>query len=339
MKDIVIALNADADCGKSPIMPYVKVPFDGGEFTVKAKLALASALLRCGFDIFDCNPAGVTFEPAELTMRVNRSNADAFISLSYARFGSGKSFNGACGAVVRYSAMRIARSRTFAEDICAKLSDERGTSVVSDGDVLPVNCPAAKADAGYITNFDDAKLVYDPDFVVHTAERIALGVCEYFDVPYIRRDDISAYPLLSATRRGKKVKLLQCLLDFYGATLPLDGVYGAATDGAVKKLCRDNGKRESGGVTADVWRDLLLLDMPEITLGANGCTAKYLQHKLYSKLYPLELSGKFDLKTLSALNEFLSDSVGELEIKESDSIGADIYNLLRPIGGGRSRII
>lgn len=339
MKDIVIAINADVGCGKSPVMPYVKTPFDGSEFTAKAKFCLAAAMLRCGFDIYDVNPMGANIEQADIAMRVNRAGADCFISMSYAKFGSGKSFNGAFGAVVRYPALRADRSRVFAEDICAKLSDERGTSVTMDGEVMPVHCPAAKIDAGYITNFDDAKLVYDPDFAVGTAEHITLGVCEYFDVPYVRRDDISAYPLLSAARRGKKVKLLQSLLNFYGYSLPLDGVYGAATDGAVKQLCRDNGKSENGGVTADVWRDLLLLDMPKLGYGANGCAAQYLQRKLYSKLYPLELNGTLDAHTLNALNDFLSDEVGDLELKENDVVDADIFNLLRPIGGGRHRVI
>ena len=339
MKDIVIAVSANVNCGKSPVMPYIKRQFDGNEFTIKAKFCLASALLRCGFDIFDANPMGANLEQADIAVRINRSGADGFISLSYARFGSGKSFNGASGLTVRYPAIRADKSKVFAEDVCAKLTDGRGTCVTVDGEVFPVHCPTAKIDAGYITNFDDAKLIYDPDFIMNTAEHIALGVCEHFDVPYVRRDDVSAYPLLSTARRGKKVKLLQCLLNLYGYSLPLDGVYGAATDGAVKQLCRDNGKNESGGTTADVWRDLLLLDIPKLRYGANGCAVGYVQRKLYAKLYPLELTGCFDAHTLAALNAFLADEVGELELKETDVIDADIYNLLRPIGGGRHRII
>ncbi len=123
-------------------------------------------------------------------------------------------------------------------------------------------------EAGYCTYFDEAKLIFDPDFAVDTAESIAMALCEHFDVPYIRRDDISSYPMLCLSRRGKKVKMLQALLNTFGANLELDGVFGAKTDAEVKKFCLDNGE-SVGNVTPSVWSYLLIIpDGREIMRGA-----------------------------------------------------------------------
>ena len=60
MENIVIAVGA-ADCGTSPLMPYVGERFDGKNFTTLAKRYLCAALLRCGFDVID--PADGVCEP------------------------------------------------------------------------------------------------------------------------------------------------------------------------------------------------------------------------------------------------------------------------------------
>ncbi len=337
MNDITVALYSDGACGTTPIMPFLGARFDGAEFAKLCKTYLAAALLRCGFDVYDANPDGGAIDNVDLVMRINRRNADAAISVTAAGFGSRKSFNDASGATVRFPGGRFtARSRIFAEDICAKLPD---CKVAPDTEFGMLNCKAAMVCAGYLTNFDEAKRLCDPDFAVMIAESAALGACEHFDMPYIRRDDVSSYPLLCSSRRGKKVKMLQALLNAYGAKLPVDGAYGGETDAAVRAFVSDNGKRRDGGVTADVWRDLLLTDLPELAYGSANNAARYIQRKLRSKLYPVEQTGVFDEKTLVALNEFLAETVGGgFALDKTSKIDADIYKLLAPIGGGRPRL-
>lgn len=339
MKDLVIAVYGDTECGLSPVMPFVGKRFDGAHFTRLAKLYLSAALLRCGFDVFD--PELSSRDPSELSIRINRKNVDAAIALSYAAFGSRKSFNGVCGFSVHCPVGRFYQgSRILGEDICAKLSDYCGEGrVLSDGSGT-VNCPAVIVDVGFLTCFDEAKLVYDPDFAVAVAEHIAVGICEHFDKAYIRRDDISSYPLLCSARRGKKVKMLQCLLNASGTTIPIDGLFGGTTERAIKEFCADNGKPIDGAATATVWRDLLLLDLPELRFGSKNRAVRYIQSKLLSKLYPVDVDGVFGEKTLAALSEFIKDSVGGgAKFGKNDVIGADIYRLLTPVGGGRPRLI
>lgn len=339
MKDIVIAVYGDLECGSSPVMPFVGKRFDGAYFTRAAKLYLSAALLRCGFDVFDPEPTAR--DTLDLPLRINRKNADAAVAISFTSFGSRKSFNNVRGFSVHCPVGRFySQSRILGEDICAKLSDYRSEGqVLSDG-TSTVNCPAVIVDVGYLTCFDEAKLVYDTDFAVGIAEHIALGICEHFGVAYIPRDDISSYPLLCSGRRGKKVKMLQCLLNACGAAIAVDGTFGAATTSEVNKLCADNGKPLSGTATADVWRDLLLVEIPELSYKSKNRAVRYIQSKLMSKLYPVEIDGEFGDKTLAALNEFLSESVGGgAALGKTDKVTADIMRLLSPVGGGRPRLI
>ncbi len=341
MEDITIALYDDAGCGVSPLMPYVDTRFNGKHFTRTAKYMLGAALLRCGIDVIDAN-ADSRAEPVhDFIMRMGKSSVDACIVLTYSSFGSRKSFNDVSGRTVGCPAGRFAaRSRIFCEDVCAKLKLSGGAvTLVSDDSYAAANCPTAVVSGGYVTCFDDAKLIYDRDYAERTAEYTALAVCEFFDVPYIVRDDINAYPMLCMTRRGKKVKMLQCLLNLYGNSLGADGVYGQATDRAVRRLCIGNGRNEKDGVTAALWRDLTGgCDRP-LTIGSTDSGVFYLQNKLYSKLYRTKTDGVLGKDTLSALAEYVCDCTGnDAEFADNEVIDGDTIKLVRPIGGGRARL-
>ncbi len=341
MSKIIVAVNHDAQCGSSPSMPYVDSRFDGKEFTRICKLYLAAALLRCGFEVIDCNPDSKTVDAQDLAIRINRNAVDAAVTISYAAFGSRRSFNDVRGFSVRNVGRLTQKSKVFCEDIYAKLAmNGRDGKIVSDGGLGTFNCVAAVVDAGYCTYFDEAKLIYDTDYCVSVSEYIAMGICEYFNMPYIRRDDIFSYPLLCTARRGKKVKMLQCMLNVYGNNLPIDGIFGSETDAAVKTFCERNGKSRDGGVTPAVWRDLLLTNLPELKFGSQNNAVWYIQRKLYSKLYPVDIDGVFGEKTLAAINEFLSENVDDdFSLSVNDMIDDEVYKLLTAVGGGRSRLI
>lgn len=338
MENITIALYDDVLCGSSPVMPYVGEKYCGKEFTYIAKLYTAAALLRCGFEVLDAPATRADIQ--DVIMRVNRAGADALIMISYAAFGSRRSFNDAHGFAARFPLGRFAvKSRVMCEDICAKLAlTGRDGGVGTDGLLGAVNCPAAVIDAGYLTNFDEAKLVYDPDFALAFAEHVAMGLCEHFGMPYVGRDDAFSYPLLGIGRRGKKVKMLQCLLNVHGARLAPDGVFGGETDKAVKAFCMNNDKPKDGAVTPAVWCDLLLTSPYELTVGAKSCAVLYLQRKLRSKLYPAPQTGVLDDDTLDCLNAFLADNVGDARVAKDGSVSADILKLLSAVGGGRPRL-
>lgn len=340
-KTINIAVYDDLSCGFTPPLPYVGMRFDGGYFARRAKCLLAAALLRCGFDVMDCNIDGDATDIQEFASRINRAPVDAGIALSFGAFGSRKNFNDVRGFCVRYYGGRFAaRSRVLCEDIYARQNARGRTgAIASDCAAFGANCPIAVVDAGYLTNFDDAKLVYDPDFTIDFAETAATAVCEHFDMPYVKRDDIFAYPMLGVGRRGGKVKMLQYMLCCAGMPVTCDGVYGGETSGAVKRLCSDVERASDGSATPPVWRDLLLTDKPELEFGATGYAVRYVQSKLLSKLYRIKVDGVFGARTLDALNEFLTERAdGTPALTRSDTVGAEIYELLAPVGGGRPRL-
>lgn len=334
--DAINIVVGGMDCGSTPIMPYVGGRNDGAYFTRMCKLYLQAALLRCGFDVVDI--AGDVTEPQDVALTANRHTADAAIVVSYCAFGSRKSFNDIGGRVVRYAAGRsYVRSRMLCEDICAKLCGVGECRIESDGIFGAAGCPTATVDAGYLTQFDEARLVYDPDYAISIAEHVAMGACEYFGMPYVRRDDISAYPAVGADpvgKRGKHIKLLQALLAVNGYRLATDGVFGKATDTALKEFYINNGLQV--GADGKLWRGLLALDDVPLSVGSKHVKALYVQRKLRAKLYDTPVHGTLDGDTVAALNEFLSDD--QRSPTDDNDVGADAVKLLSPVGGGRPRL-
>ena len=336
MENIVIAVGG-AECAKSPVMPYIGEHIYGHDFTLLATLSLEAALLRCGFDVLCLKTA----EPQDIIMMSNRHNADAVVMMSYATFGSGKSFNDESGAVVRYSHGRQGgKSRVLCEDICAKLAMYKKASVEADG-MLGAASAAAVVDGGYLTNFDEAKLACDPDYTVKIAEHTALGICEHFGMPYTVRDDITAYPLLcpSATgKRGNNIKMLQALLSANGYPLDIDGAYGRETDLAVKTFCVNNGMPADNGITASVWRDMLVTNPPDLPEGSKHNAVLYVQRKLYGKLYKTPRDGVLGGETINALNEFIAEAGGDTSLTDNHCARADAIKFLAKSDSGRPRL-
>ena len=65
-----------------------------------------------------------------------------------------------------------------------------------------------------MTNFEEAKLMLNPNFVLETGEGACEGVCNYLNVPFVARS-LANYPTLREGDRGNGVKLLQYLLNEY----------------------------------------------------------------------------------------------------------------------------
>ncbi len=339
MDNIIIAIGG-ANCGTSPVMPYIGTRFDGKDFTRIVKLYLETALLRCDFDALDI--AQSVDDIGDMAMQVNRHTADGAVLISLEAFGSRKSFNDFGGSVVKYCSRRGGRSKIFCEDICSFLSLAVKSDTEDGGAAWQaVGCPTATVDVGYITNFDDLKRALDPDFQVNAAEHIAMGICEHFGMPYVKRDDILSYPLLcsSATgKRGKKIKMLQALLGANGYMTEIDGIYGKHTDDAVKQAAINNGMSETDGVNAALWRDLLLLNKQHVEFGSKCTTALYIQRKLFAKLYKTPMDGCLGEQTLCALNEYLKDIESGITVSRSSGVSSDVIKLLSPVGGGRPRL-
>ena len=299
---------------RTPVMPYLNVPFYENQFNRPTKNKFLEACLRNNFAVFDVKPELTDTSVSTRVRRINAQNLTLLVTFGYNAFGSGNSFNSARGISTFFSQQnpQPARSRALAEEIFEQLVNGtsqtgRGVSALTDVGVLQsVNCPSALAEPGYMTNFEEAKLMLDPDYQTEVAEESCRGVCQFLGERYISRNDLNNYPTLRNGSSGNFVYLLQYLLVQNGYALSVDGVFGANTQRAVTAFQSANGLTSDGIVGQNTWRTLLVLPpRPTIRQGSSGVYVRYLQQKLTSKLYPLgNIDGIFGNATREAVVAF-----------------------------------
>lgn len=326
---------------RTPTMPYINRSFYENEFNRPAKYYFLIACLRTGFNVFDVKPE---LQDIPISRRVSRTNAQGLtcvITYAYNAATDAAQFSTPGGHQVFYSKENrfSAASRLLAYDVSAGLDKttdtrNRGVGTLTEiGMLRSVNCPAVIAECGFMTNFDEAKLMLDPDFQKNCGNGDCIGVSEYLDVDYVADAHYTEMPTLRRGSRGNGVRFLQCYLNLYGNALSVDGVYGAATDSAVRKFQQDNGLAVDGITGRNTWRTLLMQDpLPLLRLGSRGVYVRYLQQKLLSKLYPAGAAdGIFGNNTLNALKQFQQEN----NLVADGIAGPLTWAKLTPIGGGR----
>lgn len=309
-------LNPPTAGKRTPIMPYINRSFYENEFNRRAKNAFIEACLRCGYNTFDVKPEIQDISITTRVRRVNSAGLTLLITYAYNAFGTGATFNAGNGYEVYYSQLnRLAdQSRQLSEEIYASFlntvnNNGRGVNTLNVSVLSAVNCPSSLIEAGFMTNFEEAKLMLDQIYILQIAEATCQGICNYLDVEYIPREDFSAYPTLRRGTRGNKVKLLQYLLNDYGYNLTPDGVFGTRTYNAVQDFQRNADLVVDGIVGGNTWRKLLNPQGQLVRLGDKGPAVYYLQQKLLSKLYPVgEIDGVFGNATLNAVREFQQEN-------------------------------
>ena len=162
-------------------------------------------------------------------------------------------------------------------------------------------------EAGFMTNFNEAKLMLDPDHINIVGRSTCKGVCNYFNVEYTPIDEMN-FPTLRIGSRGRFVRYLQFILKIQGYVLGnVDGIFGTNTQTAVKAFQQANGITDDGIVGRNTWYKLNNLYPTSRVLkkGSYGAEVKYLQQKLYSYLYPVGMvDGIFGSNTEKAVKEF-----------------------------------
>ena len=189
-----------------------------------------------------------------------------------------------------------------------------------------VNCPATLIEAGFMTNFEEAKLMLNPNFVLNAGEGACKGVCEFLSVPYVERT-VANYPLLRRGDDGNFVKILQYLLVEYGANLVVDGDFGGNTYNAVVNFQKKNGLTQDGIVGANTWNALLNLQPTSKVLrrGDRSSAVMYLQELLLSFLYPItNLDGVFGPETERAVKAFQTEN----NLTSDGIVGRNTWNAL-----------
>lgn len=326
---------------RTPVMPYLNVPFYENQFNRPTKIKFLEACLRNNFAVFDVKPELTDTSVSTRVRRINAQNLTLLVTFGYNAFGSGNSFNSARGISAFYSSRnpQPARSRALAEEIYEQLlvgtaQNGRGVSSLVDVGVLEsVNCPSALVEPGYMTNFDEAKLMLDPDYQTEVAEESCRGVCEYLGERYLARNDLNNYPTLRNGATGNFAYLLQYILNQNGYNIAVDGIFGANTLRAVTEFQTVNGLSADGVVGSETWRTLLTLPpRPTVRQGSRNVYVRYLQQKLTSKLYPLgNIDGIFGNATREAVVAFQREN----GLDADGIVGPLTWQAVSVVGGGR----
>ena len=326
---------------RTPTMPYINRSFFENEFNRPAKYNFLIACLRTGFNVFDVKPEITDISISQRVTRVNRQRLNCVVTYAYNAASNDTVFSSANGHKVFYSRENgyAASSRLLAYDVSAGLGDQISTrnlgvgTLTEVGMLRSVNCPAVIAECGFMTNFNEAKLMMDPDFQKRCGDGGCVGVAEYFDVNYIPEVNYAQLATIRLGSRGNGVKFLQCYLNLYGDALTVDGVFGSGTQAAVIKFQQNNGLVADGIVGRNTWRTLLMQDsLPLLRQGSRGVYVRYLQQKLLSKLYPVgTVDGIFGNNTTQAVKEFQQEN----GLAADGIVGPLTWAKLTPIGGGR----
>lgn len=326
---------------RTPVMPYLGVPFYENQFNRPTKIKFLEACLRNGFAVYDVKPELTDTSITTRVRRINAQNLTLLVTFGYNAFGSGNSFNSARGISLFFSRQnpQAARSRALAEEIYEQLVNGtqqpgRGVTDLQDVGVLQsVNCPSALVEPGYMTNFDEAKLMLDPDFQTEVAEESCRGVCNYLGERFVERNNLGNYPVLRSGSTGNFVYLLQYILLQNGFNLTVDGIFGTNTLRAVTEFQQSNGLTADGIAGNNTWRTLLVLPpRPTLRQGNRGVYVRYLQQKLTSKLYPLgNIDGIFGNATRDAVVAFQR----ETGLDADGIVGPLTWQSVSVVGGGR----
>ncbi len=325
---------------RTPVLPYINRSFYENEFNRPTKNCFIEACLRCGFDVYDVKPEIIDISISERVRRINRQNLTLLVTFGYNAFGNGTSFNSASGILTFYSPLNRFpdSSRALSEEIYVQPIEGtnqvgRGVATLTNVGVLQsVNCVSTLVEPGFMTNFDEAKLMLDPDFHTEVGEECCKGVCEYLGANYVARE-LQNYPLLRQGSRNNYVEVLQFMLRNLGYNIAVDGIFGNATRNAVVSFQMNNGLVADGIVGNNTWRTLLVLPpRPTLRQGNRGNYVRYLQSKLTTKLYP---TGAIDGIFGNATREAVVQLQLENALVPDGIVGARTWEVISQIGGGR----
>ena len=299
---------------RTPMMPYINRQIYENEWNFAVKNVFLADCLRIGFYIFDVKPNRQDTSISNRVIAVNRAQPNCVVTFGYNAFGDPNTFSSPNGVEVFYSPLNIypQRSQALSNNVYDEILSHtdlygRGVKTLDVGMLSNVRTVATLIEAGFMTNFDEAKLMLDPDHINDVGRATCHGVCNYFDVDYVPIKDMT-FPTLRIGSRGRFVRYLQFMLKIKGyAVGTVDGVFGTNTQNAVRAFQQANGLVDDGVVGRNTWYKLnnLYPTARVLKRGSYGEEVRYLQQKLYSFLYPVgTIDGIFGTNTENAVKEF-----------------------------------
>lgn len=258
-------LNPPTAGKRTPYIRYLGRSIYENEFNKEAKKFFINACLRVGFRVFDVSPMEPDLPVSQRVSAVQSANPTLVVTFAYNAFL--ETWNTARGIEVFYSARnaQAASSRRLSEYVYYQLivgtgQNGRGVKTLNVGILSSVSMPSTLVEAGFMTNWNDAKLMLDPDYQRIVGEYTCAGVCNYLGVPFTPQLTPQTRPLVRRGSRGADVTYLQqkLLAKFYPSG-PLDGIFGEQTERAVRAFQRENNLVEDGIVGRQTWGALIPL--------------------------------------------------------------------------------
>lgn len=115
---------------------------------------------------------------------------------------------------------------------------------------------------------------------------------------------MSTFPVERRGDRNAAVRVLQYLLNDRGTAVVIDGIFGPATQTAVKSFQAHNGLQQDGVVGELTWSRLIRT----LHEGSSGAAVKAVQVILSRIAQPVDVDGTFGPKTKSSVKGFQADN-------------------------------
>ena len=191
-KDILVAISdghgMETAGKRTPILPNGTVMKEN-EFNSAVKKYLDANLKRCGFRTLIVAEGDADIPLKQRTDLANDKKADIYVSV-HANAFDGKFDDYDPSGVETYHYPNSIEGKKLAEIIHKHLIQgtkqvNRGVKTANFHELRETNMPAVLIEAGFMDNLEEAKLLLSDSFRKEVAKEIALGICEYYDIPYI----------------------------------------------------------------------------------------------------------------------------------------------------------
>lgn len=320
---------------RTPVLPYLNRSIYENEFNYWAKNYFLADCLRIGFYILDVKPNRQDLSVNSRVNIVNNSKASLVVTFAYNAAADEQNFSSANGTEAFYSQSNVYASQSqalanaiYQQVIQATGRRGRGVKTLDVAMLSAVRTRAALLEAGFMTNFEEAKLMIDPDYTSTVGRATCKGVCQFLNVEYVPINNDS-FNLIKQGSTGRLVRYLQFMLKVNGYSVgAVDGVFGKNTKNAVVAFQQANNLTPDGIVGTKTWAKINNLT-PEVRVlkkGSIGAEVEYLQQKLNSKLYPVGVvDGIFGSNTEKAVKEFQQEN----GLKADGIVGAETWKLIK----------
>ncbi len=174
-------------------------PFDDGtvikewQFNYPTACFLEAEMKRCGFITLMVSPTEKDTPLKDRTKAANDFRADIFVSIHFNAYQGIWGTHG--GVSTHFYKGTKQRGDILAKHVQYELAKhtklrDRGSKPSNFWVVRKTIMPAVLVECGFMDNYQEARLMLDPDYQRTCAEAIARGVCTFLATPYIPAEDL-----------------------------------------------------------------------------------------------------------------------------------------------------